>query len=240
MTSFTRRAVVLAVLMLSAYALSVALTPTRYVVVKAEQLNLEALIPRQFGDWRMIEEGLQAIVNPQAQKTLDKLYSQVLSRSYVNGNGRRIMLSLAYGENQSNDSRIHRPEVCYPSQGFQITGKWKDAISFDSVELPVMRVVAQYGSRYEPVTYWIRVGDSLVRGAVEQTFARVSYGLTGRIPDGILFRVSEINQNTEDSISLQNQFIQALISSLTPAAKKTLIGSIGSQSVEIADKSSEL
>jgi len=226
MTHFTRRAIILAALMLSASILSVVLTPTQRVMVKAAQLDLETIIPQQFGDWQMLEGGVQAVVNPQTQQGLSRLYSQVLSRSYVNSTGHRIMLSLAYGENQSDDSRIHRPEVCYPSQGFQISEKWKEDISIDSMKLPVMRVITQLGNRHEPVTYWIRVGNSLVRGAIEQTFARISYGLTGQIPDGILFRVSEINPDTQGSIILQDQFIRALLSSMTPDTRKVLLGSV--------------
>jgi EpsI family protein len=225
MTSFTRRAIVLAVLMLGASLLSFALTPTQRVTLETTQLNLEALIPRQFGDWQMDERGIQGVVNPQTQETLNKLYSQTLSRTYVNSAGRRIMLSLAYGEDQTGDNRLHRPEICYPSQGFQINNKWKDVVSVDSVKLPVMRIETQLGNRHEPVTYWMRVGDSLVRGALEQTFTRVGYGLKGHIPDGILFRVSEISSVTEESFIVQDQFIQALLPMLTPTARKVLIGS---------------
>ena len=228
MTHFTRRAIILAVLMLGASMLSIALTPTRRVTVEAERLDLETLIPRQFGDWQMLEGSIQAVINPQTQDTLRKLYAQTLSRTYINSSGRRIMLSLAYGEDQTSDNRIHRPEICYPSQGFQIANKWKDVVSVNSVQLPVMRIDTQLGNRHEPVTYWIRMGDSLVRGAVEQTFTRVGYGLRGSIPDGILFRVSEINTSSEESFALQDQFIQALLPSLTPAARKVLIGSNGS------------
>jgi EpsI family protein len=225
MTPFARRAIILAVLMLSTSMLTVAVTP-RGAVAKAAQFQLETIIPRQFGDWQVDEQITHQVINPQAQETLSSLYSQTLSRTYFNSDGRRIMLSLAYGEDQSSHNRIHRPELCYPSQGFQIIDKWKDAISVDSVTLPVMRITAQLGNRHEPVTYWIRVGDTLVRGVIEQTFSRVAHGLTGNIPDGILFRVSEINQNTQDSYVVQDQFIQALLLSLSPANQELLIGSL--------------
>jgi EpsI family protein len=233
MTLFTRRAIILAVLMLGVSMLSVALTPTKRTTIEAAQFDLESLIPHQFGDWQMDERTELAVVNPQAQETLDRLYSQVLSRTYINRDGRRIMLSLAYGEesltyskDQSLDKRIHRPEICYPAQGFQIIDKWKDAVSLDSETLPVMRITTQFRDRYEPLTYWIRVGDTIVRGQIEQTFARMSYGLTGIIPDGILFRVSEINRDFQDSFALQDQFIRALLSSLTPTGQKFLIGTL--------------
>jgi len=226
MTLSTHRAIILATLMLSAFVLSAAFTPTRSAIAEANQFQLEAIIPQQFGDWQMDKRIAQAVINPQVQTSLSHIYSQILSRTYINSDGRRIMLSLAYGEDQTSDSRIHRPEVCYPSQGFQIIYKRKDTVFTGSAELPVMRVMTQLGNRHEPVTYWIRVGDSLVRGAIEQTVARVSYGLRGHIPDGILFRISEINADAQDSIVLQDQFIRALLSSLTPLARKVLTGSV--------------
>ena len=61
---------------------------------------------------------------------------------------------------------------------------------------PVMRMDTVLGRRNEPVTYWIRVGDKVVRGAIEQNLARVRYGLQRKVPDGLLFRVSEINPDS--------------------------------------------
>jgi EpsI family protein len=224
MTSFTRRAIILAVLMLGASMLSVALTPTQRIAVEASRIDLEVLIPRQFGDWRVEERVVQAVVNPQTQAYLNTIYSQTLSRTYVNSADRRIMLSLAYGADQSHDNQIHKPEVCYPAQGFQIITKKYDTIHTETLTLPVMRIATQIRNRHEPVTYWIRIGDSLVRGAIEQNLARVSYGLKGYIPDGILFRISEINSDSESSYELQDQFVQSLLLSLTSDARKMLIG----------------
>lgn len=233
MTPFTRRAILLAVLMLGASMLSVALTPTRHAAAEVATFNLETLIPSQFGDWQMEEHAFQSIVTPDRQAFIDSIYSQTLSRTYFNRDGRRIMLSVAYGKNQSDRSRIHVPEVCYPSQGFQITGKWKDTVSTDSMNIPVMRLMAHIGNRHEPVTYWMRIGNSVARGLLEQSFARISYGLNGTIPDGILFRVSEINPDTRESFVLQDQFIGTLLSSLASADRKILIGSTGSKNEDV-------
>lgn len=226
MTPFTRRAIILAVLMLGTSMLTVALTPTKRTAAEVHQFQLETIIPRQFGDWHTDEQIANTVINPEAQAAVSAIYSQILSRTYVNSNGRRIMLSLAYGEDQSSHNRIHRPEICYPSQGFQIINKWKDAVSTDLVTIPVMRITTQLGNRHEPVTYWIRVGNTLARGIIEQTFVRIGQGLSGNIPDGILFRVSEINPNFQDSFTLQDQFIRTLLLSLTPADREILIGSL--------------
>lgn len=48
------------------------------------------------------------VVNPQTQELLDKLYSQILTRTYVNAKGYRIMLSLAYGSDQRGALQAHK------------------------------------------------------------------------------------------------------------------------------------
>lgn len=223
MTISACRVIIVFVLMFSASLLSVVLTPTKKVL--PAQFDIEAIVPHQFGDWRMEEVNLLTVINPQGQALINSLYTKILSRIYVNSKGRRIMLSIAYGPDQSHGKQIHKPEVCYPAQGFQIEGKRKDTIQTVNATLPVMRVIARLDQRYEPVTYWIRLGDVLVRGLEEQTLTRIWYGFRGYIPDGLLFRISEINQNIKDSYVLQDAFISELLPALTPEAQKILLGS---------------
>ena len=81
---------------------------------------LEDVVPKQFGDWRELPQLGAYVVNPQTKELLDKLYSQILTRTYVNSSGYRIMLSLAYGDDQRGGLQAHKPEVCYPAQGFAL------------------------------------------------------------------------------------------------------------------------
>jgi EpsI family protein len=209
--------------MIVAAILAYFITPK--LTTRAEPVDFEALIPLQFGEWRMEDTAVLGIINPRLKETLEQIYTQTLSRTYVNSEGRRIMLSLAYGADQSIENRVHRPEVCYPAQGFTLHDKRKDVISEDGLNLPVMRMTAQAGDRHEPLTYWIRFGDTMVRGPLEQSLARIHYGLQGNIPDGLLFRVSEINLDAEESFALQDEFIRVLLKNLTPEARKMVIGS---------------
>ncbi|MEO7368289.1 MAG: exosortase C-terminal domain/associated protein EpsI, partial [Gemmatimonadaceae bacterium] len=91
--------------------------PTLRAADEEPPISLEQMIPKEFGDWREEPQRYQQVVNPQTQELLDKLYSQILSRTYVNSAGYRIMLSLAYGTNQRGSLQAHKPEVCYPAQG---------------------------------------------------------------------------------------------------------------------------
>lgn len=50
------------------------------------------------------------------------------------------------------------------------------------------------------------------------------YGLTGRIPDGMLFRVSSIDADEARAYQAQEQFVNQLLQSLSPAERKRLSG----------------
>ena len=77
-------------------------------------------VPESFGDWIALTGQPAQVVNPQTKALLDSLYSQILTRTYVHKDGYRIMLSMAYGDDQRGGLQAHRPEVCYPAQGFKV------------------------------------------------------------------------------------------------------------------------
>src|SRR4030066_2234370 len=200
--------------MLAAAGLALALPPRVKVAAQGPKINLEAMIPGQFGEWKLEETIAPLIVNPVTKAKLDRLYNQTLTRNYINSKGEWIMLSIAYGSDQSYSSQVHRPEMCYPAQGFQIKSMSKGAIDFSGVKLPVMKLVATQGQRNEPITYWVMMGDSVVRGNGEQHIARLKYGLTGKIPYGILIRVSSISADESQSYRTQEKFVRDMLNAV--------------------------
>lgn len=213
--------------MLAAAGLALALTPRLQVTDQEPQISLETMIPGQFGEWKLDETVVPLIVSPEAKALLDRIYNQTLTRTYINGKGERIMLSIAYGGRQSTSMQVHRPEMCYPAQGFEIGSVSKGFIHFSGTKLPVMKLVATQGQRIEPITYWVMIGDSAVRGGLEQSLARVKYGLTGQIPDGILIRVSIIGANESQSFRLEEQFVRDMLGAVPMEYRKILIGEPG-------------
>jgi EpsI family protein len=185
---------------------------------------LEQMVPEAFGDWR--EDPLQPaqVVNPQTQQLLDKLYSQVLTRVYVNASGYRIMLSLAYGSDQRGGLQAHRPEVCYPAQGFEVRSNEAALIRTGFGEIAGRRLFTALKAREEPLTYWFTIGDRPVQGKLQKRLAELSFGLTGRIPDGMLFRVSSIDRDRERAYRMQEQFINDLLGSVPALERKRLSG----------------
>lgn len=164
------------------------------------------------------------MVNPQTQELLDKLYSEVLTRVYVNSSGYRIMLSLAYGGDQRGAMQAHMPEVCYPAQGFMLKGNERGVLATAFGDIPVRRLFATMGARQEPVTYWFTVGDKAVLDRTRKRIMELTFGLTGRIPDGMLFRVSSIDPDQPHEYRLQEQFINQLLESVSPAVRARLAG----------------
>jgi EpsI family protein len=125
--------------------------------------------------------------------------------------------------------QIHKPEVCYATQGFQINQMTKINVDLGIGKVPAMHLVATQGQRVEPITYWIRIGDKLARGWFEQNIARVSYGLKGQIPDGVLVRVSNISGNEKDSYELQTAFLTSMLKGMHAEDRSLLVGTLSDQ-----------
>lgn len=214
-----------AVLMTSAAAIATVMTPTRRIVDTLPKLDIEASIPEAFGDWQIDKRSGGGVVNPQQTEMLNQLYSQIVTRTYVNSAGYRIMLSIAYGEDQRDSNQLHYPEVCYPAQGFQVTSNRKMMLSTAFGDIPVRRLETHLSQqRYEPITYWTTVGERAVTGGARKKFAEMEYGLRGEIPDGLLFRVSSIDRDSSAAFSRQANFIEELLPFIDGGVRKRISG----------------
>lgn len=187
------------------------------------------MIPNQFGDWREEPQRISQIINPQTQELLDKLYSQILTRTYVNAEGYRIMLSLAYGSDQRGALQAHKPEVCYPAQGFKLHNTEVLPLATPIGTIPAQRLFASLGQRQEPVTYWFTMGDKAVQSKLERRLVQLTYGLTGRIPDGLLFRISSIDGDQARANRYHDQFVNQLLQAIPPGDRVRLSGLGGAQ-----------
>jgi EpsI family protein len=193
-------------------------------VAQISAISLETMIPKDFGDWKEEPQRNLQVVNPQTQALLDKLYSQILARVYINKDGYRVMLSLAYGSDQRGALQAHKPEVCYPAQGFTLHSSKNSPLNTPFGEIPAQRLHTSLGPRQEPVTYWFTVGDTAVQSKLQKRLIDIRYGLTGQIPDGLLFRISSIDENQIRANQLQDQFVNQLLQAITPEDRKRLSG----------------
>lgn len=190
------------------------------------KFELETAFPKKFGGWAVDEQMPVQLVSPDQKAVLDQIYSQTLSRTYVNADGQRIMLSVAYGGDQSDATRAHRPEVCYPAQGFQINGDSIGHIQLADRSVHVRQLVAVQGGRIEPITYWVMVGNRVAASGTEQKLQQLEYSIKGLIPDGMLVRISNISSETEPSYLLHQRFAQQLARSLHAPELDRIFGAL--------------
>ena len=212
--------------MVVASGLALALKPHEKVADAGPKINLELMIPRQFGEWQEARFGSSQIVDPQQKALLDKIYNQTLSRTYVNPRGYAIMLSIAYGSDQSDSLQLHKPEVCYPAQGFQLESKQVGILTFPIGTIPATRLFTTFGPRKEPITYWTTIGESVVVGGIQKKLVELSFGLGGKIPDGMLIRVSSIDGDTAHAWEMHGKFAEAMVGAVAVQDRKRLVGAI--------------
>lgn len=219
--------IIIGLTMLATAGLALAIKPSESLSDRYGKVDLEVIIPKQFGGWA-IEKTAAPLVSPEVKDAVDKVYAQTLSRNYVNANGERIMLSIAYGKNQNDSLAIHLPEGCYGGQGFAIQNKVKGLLQTNYGNIPVARLYATKEDRYEPITYWITVGEHPVYDGWDMKKLKLSYALKGLIPDGMLVRISNINldQTTPAQVGydLQARFAEDLLTHISPKQRMHLIG----------------
>jgi len=212
-------------LFIASFGLTILLTPSVHIADDKEPMVLEDIIPKYFGDWEVAKDQVFVTApTPEIQELQSDIYQQVLMRTYKNSRGERIMLAIAYGNDQSDSLQAHKPEVCYSFQGFQILSNKNDKLFISERHIPVKRLVAQKGNRIEPITYWITVGNTVPSTSLQRKIEKLKYGLNRKIPDGMLVRVSSISANKNKEFMIQEQFLSSWIESVAPEYKNKFIG----------------
>ncbi len=186
--------------------------------------QLDRAIPNAFGGWRVDPDSMTIPPSPDAQAKLDKIYDQILTRTYVNGAGERMMLVIAYGGDQSDSLKVHRQEVCYAAQGFGIRSIAPAVLSIGGASVPAVHMHAVKPRRSEPVTYWFTMGNQVVMGRAERLLTQIVYGLAGKIPDGLLVRVSNFSTDTDTAYAAQTEFLRQLLFAVDEKTRLKLAG----------------
>lgn len=187
-------ATAMAAVLLAAAAAAFALTPKLSYVQDVP--SLEQTVPRQFGDWKEVATPFIQVdlaTRRDGETTTDQPYDETVMRAYRNSRGQVVMLALAYGERQRQEVKVHRPDLCYVSQGFRILDLRPaifDKVSGAKAPFEGKRMLASSRGRMEAVSYWMRIGELYSENAWETRGYLIKEGLAGRVPDGILVRAS--------------------------------------------------
>lgn len=190
------------------------LQPRHRMADSRPQASLADLVPSRIGGWTWDPTLAVVQAAPDVQAALDATYTELLGRTYRDERGSRMMVSLAYVANSARGTTVHRPEVCYPAQGFAVREMGYAGIDLDGGRVPVVRAVMERQSRREPVTYWIVVGNTVVDSTWAARVAQLRYTLGGTQPDALLVRLSSIDNDAARAFAEQERFVREL--ALTP------------------------
>ena len=180
-------------------------------------------IPRAVGSWRIVSES--GVVLPPPDTLRDRLYDNLETRVYSAGGLPPVMLLLAYNNAQSGVVQVHRPEVCYPVGGFQLSPTRDTQFESSLGIIPANFFTATSPNRVEQVEYFTRLGSAFPRTWVEQRVAVVKANLEGNIPDGMMMRVSALGLDPLQAQALLEGFARDFIDNSNPSLQRLLLGS---------------
>lgn len=212
------------VAMLAAPLLAYVMQPHRMMARTHDTFDIDARIPHAFGDWSPLP-GVQAI-RPPPDSLEAEIYNQEVARGFIDREGHRVILVIAYGESQSDRLQLHHPEVCYEAQGFRVTRPTTSKFDWSPSSPPIAltRLVATREARLEPISYWMRIGYDVTNSNLARNVLKLEYGLRGWIPDGALFRVSTVGLPEKLGFEVQDKFIRDLLNAETPDVRTFMVG----------------
>lgn len=182
-------------------------------------------IPRKFGPWT--SNNGNGIVLPPPDVLSDRLYDDLASMTYIGPGGVAVMVALAYNYQQDGVVQIHRPEVCYPTGGYTLSGT--EALAVDVApgrEVPANFFTATGPHRIEQVLYWTRIGPRFPRSWVDQRLSVVMSNLRGAIPDGILARFSVIGSDRDAALAQLRAFIPEFVAASNTQLRRIMVGAL--------------
>lgn len=237
-----RRSVGLAACLVVAALASLWLRPGVSAEAEARaQVPLESLFPKEISVqpdgaahaqgsvWRL-DPVASGMVRPAFEAARRfQMYDQVLERTYVHPSGQRVMLSVAYGRQQSVGLQMHRPEVCYRAGGFRVSDVTPGTLTLsdlpEALTLPVVRLIAALPERPEPITYWRLLGDEPVSDERTLKAKQLIAGLAHRgLADGLLVRLSTIDADANTGWHWQEVFARDLAAALSPQQRLRVLG----------------
>ena len=222
-------AVALGISMLAAGIMAVLVRPS---AEPSAHPVLARLVPVSFGEWTAVPDSTVRVIDPTASSPYDPdadhPYSDVLMRTYSNSRGDVVQLALAYGQEQKQEVKIHRPAPCYMAQGFEILAHSLTTILLrGAAPVSGARMLVRSPGRVEAVSYWIRIGRIYSTSGWQTRYYLFKQALQGRIVDGILVRVSQIVASPEgasaERYEIQERFLADLIDAMPSGWRDVLL-----------------
>ncbi len=230
-----RRELLIGVACVAAAGGAYALTPSRSVSLLGNN-KLDDIVPRAFGDWTSAD--MDDEVSPKEEGSLAaRLYGQTVGRLYTNAKtGAEVMMLLAWGDTQSNQLQVHRPEVCYPAFGYAIQQTRVRTLDFaPGLSISARMLVVEKSGGREWVCYWTRLGEHFPITAADQRASRFRDALSGVVTDGLLARFS--TRSAVEPEPLLVKLIVDCVMATDARTRRALIGSAGAAKLDVGGRS---
>lgn len=179
-------------------------------------------IPKKVGPWSM--DATSGVILPPQDQLSDRLYDNLVTRVYVSSTQPAVMLLLAYNNIQDGVLQVHRPEVCYPVGGFQLSDARQADIKLGKKAVPANFFTASTPNRIEQVSYFTRVGDSFPRSWSEQRIAVIQANLSQEVPDAMMMRASLLGKRQDEARVVLSQFYDRFYINADTRLQRLLIG----------------
>jgi EpsI family protein len=136
---------------------------------------------------------------------------------------------LAWGHKQQQEVKVHRPDLCYVAQGYKVNSLNPAVFPLSGAsgtQATGKHMVATGGGNIEAVSYWIRIGSLYSENALETRMRILKEGFNGKIPDGILVRVSQSVHNPDQVTQVWpvlDRFLVELAQAVPPPTRDMLL-----------------
>lgn len=228
----TRQIILLATMLLSSL-ISIAFTPVVDQTKRLPTGTFASQIPEGFAGWQHIPSqtiNIDLYQKTNGERTTDNPYDDSIIRTYQHSDGQTVQLAIAYGALQKQEVKIHRPDLCYYAQGYDVKSLENVRFSLpnDNDGVQGNKMIVQSGSTFQLVSYWIRIGSLFSQNAWQTRLYLIKEGLLGRVPDGVLVRVSSTlstESQHHDTALIQQAFINDLTNAIqNKSVLKLLLG----------------
>lgn len=188
-----------------------------------EKEDFEGLVPKTIGPWKF--ESSSGVVLPPPDALSDRLYDNLVTRVYSGSEEPPVMFLTAYSNTQDGVLQVHRPEICYPAGGYNLTPTRPiDIENGLGGKTPANIFTATGRDRTEHVLYWTRIGKEFPLTWSQQRLAVIRANLNGIIPDGVLVRASLIAPTVEEAMPHLTNFAAQLNRSMNERGRSLLSG----------------
>lgn len=222
LTMPSRRDFLVGTAVIGVAAASVAFTPKR-VFRKLTAEELANAIPENIGNYT--SSATSGLIAPATDELSERLYDETLMRIYVAPDQVPILALFAYGSVQNLSLELHRPEECYPQQGFTLSNTQLMPLTLEGHEIPATSLTASRKDGYvEQMIYWSRIGTHFPATKNGQSLVVTRENLAGRMPDGILVRLSMPVKDRELGLRAGQSFQKEMADSLPDLGRKIVFG----------------